>query len=96
MIISDYYAGMIATYIKQRRSQILVHSYLYYELNDSIVSDLVFDKWSQDLVKLCYHEIDWYDKEFKDWDGSSGFHLPHDGFIRDKADRLLKYKGLLL
>ena len=41
----------IAEKIKQRRLQILVHSFIYYDLNENIVSD---DKWSQWATELVY------------------------------------------
>jgi NAD-dependent DNA ligase len=83
--------------IQQRRYQMLVHSYIYYQLNDSIVSDIDFDRWSKELVELTerypeearkarYHE------EFKNFDGSSGFDLPYSlPNIQEIANRLLKY-----
>ena len=38
--------------IKRRRLQLLIHSYIYYELNDNIVSDATWSKWAMELVKL--------------------------------------------
>jgi hypothetical protein len=67
--------------INRRRRQILVHSFLYYKLNQSIISDHTFDKWCAELVELQekYPEIAdkcVYAEEFKGFDGSSGFDLP--------------------
>lgn len=80
--------------VRQRRSQMLVHSYLYYHLNESIIDDCTFDKWAKELAQIqkeCYN-IGFYDKEFENWDGSTGFHLPADSFIIGKARQLLNYE----
>lgn len=75
----------------------LVHSFLYYQLNVSIVSDMKFDSWARELValqkkfpnegnKVHYH------KEFANFDGSSGFDLPYNRpEVQDRALRVLKY-----
>lgn len=86
--------------IKQRRSQMLVHSYLYYELDTSILEDHEWQNFAnelRDLQDAMLHmkgdtNIEFYDKEFIGWDGSTGYHLPKDGWVRDKAQRLLTYK----
>lgn len=57
---------------------ILTHSFLYYNLNYSIVSDERFDKNSQQLVKFQEkYPDDWkksrYYYAMKDFDGSTGF-----------------------
>lgn len=70
------------TQIRQRRRQVLVHSFLYYQLNENVISDHKFDKFCNDLVKLQsdYPEeskaVEYYD-DFKDFDGSSGYDLPY-------------------
>lgn len=77
--------------IKQRRSQMLIHSCLYYEMNESIVSDNQWQKWADDLVllqqnfpELC--NMDFYDSYFENWDGSTGFDLPlRDPWVYNKA-----------
>ena len=73
----------IAELIQRRRLQILVHSYLYYELNENLVPDFTFDKWEVELVKLQseYPEISSkvkYNEAFKNWCGSSGAFLPYN------------------
>ena len=45
-------AGSAAEKIKRRRLQVLVHSCMYYELDQSIVDDQVFDGWCKELVEL--------------------------------------------
>jgi len=73
--------------IKQLRSQMLIHSYLYYWQDDPIWSD---DKWQQNANELRDLQgegvdIGWYDREFKGWDGSTGHHLPVDEWVKTKA-----------
>lgn len=82
--------------IKQRRSQMLVHSCIYYELNDSIVSDHVWQNWAFELAKLQNESpndcvMGFFDKEFEGWVGSSGgSHLPlRNSWVLSKARYLL-------
>lgn len=82
--------------IKQRRAQMLIHSCIYYELDDNIVSDHKWQEWADELEKLQkenpqYLNIGFYDKYFIDWDGSTGCHLPHrDSWVYNKALYLLR------
>lgn len=84
----------IRSLITRRRLQILVHSCLYYGMDTSLIPDHMFDKWSQELVQLQndYPEIAEkcdYAKAFKDFDGSTGFDLPHHNLeIVNKARQL--------
>lgn len=81
--------------IKQRRSQMLIHSCIYYEMDDNIVSDDKWQQWAEELTELqkdC-KEIGFYDREFKDWDGTTGAHLPHrDSWVYFKALSLMRYR----
>lgn len=90
----------IADLIKRRRLQILVHSYIYYVLDNNIVSDATWSKWAMELVKLQkeypdvaktvrFHEL------FKDFDGSTGFDLAQkaDEDIISKAYYLLRIEA---
>ena len=59
--------------VRRRRAQMLVHSCIYYELNESIISDHQWQAWADELQKLqeehpsCLR-IDFYDWEFRDWE----------------------------
>lgn len=63
---------------------IIVHSYIYYELNNNIISDKAYDAKSKELTqyKNEYPEL-WktseYYKQFGgEYNGSTGFTLWHD------------------
>lgn len=85
--------------IKRRRLQLLVHSCIYYELNQNLISDSTFDRWSVELLELqtkypkiaeqvCWHQA------FKDWDASTGAFLPiRDSWVLSKAVHLLNMVG---
>lgn len=83
--------------IRQRRAQMLIHSCIYYELNDNIISDHKWQEWADELEKLQREypdkcNIDFYDYVFKDWTGATGNHLPHrDPWVMRKATWLLEY-----
>lgn len=80
--------------IKQRRTQMLVHSYLYYVLDDIIIDDHKWQEWADELVELQKQKSDigFYDKAFFDWTGASGAFLPFDKWVKEKAKKLLQYK----
>lgn len=84
---------IIADKILRRRFQMMVHSYLYYELNTNIITDKQFDTWGKELVKLqtdypeIAKQVEYYDA-FKNWDASTGFDLPKDIRIKRIAKRL--------
>jgi hypothetical protein len=80
--------------IRQRRIQMLVHSYLYYEMDENIIDDHKWQEWADELVELQKQKkvIGFYDKEFSDWTGASGAFLPKDKWIIERAKRLLYYK----
>lgn len=85
----------IVSLITRRRRQIIVHSIIYYRLNDSIISDSTFDKWARELVELQEKypkeaSEAMYAKEFIGFDGSTGFYLVMVGDLIFLAERLLK------
>jgi hypothetical protein len=85
----------IAEKIQQRRLQMLVHSYIYYDLNDNIVSDEQWAEWAYELKDLqeTYPEIAKtvpYGQGFENWDASTGAFLPYrEPNIISVARRLL-------
>lgn len=71
-------------YIDFLQRYIIVHSYIYYELDRNIISDKQYDAKSKELVKYKneYPEL-WktsmYYKQFgEDYNGATGFTLYHD------------------
>ena len=82
--------------IQQRRYQMLVHSYLYYQLNNNIIDDHTFDRWAKELVELqelCPEEARKarFHEEFLEFDGSSGYDLPYTmPAIQAIGDKLLR------
>lgn len=71
-----------ATKISYLQRRIIVYSIMYYEQNESCVSDYEYDSISHQLVKLmnsstkadCEASTYWY--AMKDFDGSTGFDIP--------------------
>lgn len=88
------YNDPVVELIRQRRAQMLIHSCLYYEMNESIVTDHQWQAWANELAKLQQDHPDkcvigFFDEEFKDWDGSSGYHLPlRDPWVYGKAQQI--------
>lgn len=73
--------GVISV-LNRRMRQVLVHSFIYYQLNDSIIEDYTFDRWSKDIVMMRRQYPEefaqtFYADAFKDFDGSSGYDLPY-------------------
>lgn len=92
----------IAELINRRRRQILVHSIIYYRLNDNIIPDSQWTQWAVELEELQnkYPDIaaeGYHAEKFKDFDHSSGFNLPlDDPYAVIKAQQLLamKHRGM--
>lgn len=88
----------IAATIQRRRFQILIHSYIYYRLNDNIVSNDQFDKWVDELVYLqkTYPEIskkvDLYNEFSNFTSPADSLRLPFDKMpgLEARAHHLLK------
>ena len=85
----------IASKIQQRRLQMLVHSYIYYKLDENIISDHAFNCWGHELTNLQNKHPDiasrvCYAEAFKDWTGDTGAFLPlDDPWVINKAYQLL-------
>lgn len=73
---------------------IILHSYIYYELNSNVISDRVYDLKSKELAKLKNEYPDlWknsmYYKQFGDeYNGATGFTLYHD--LNDKQKEIIR------
>ena len=74
----------------------LIHSCLYYEMDESIISDHQWQEWADELEKLQKEnpddcKINFFDFEFKDWTGATGNHLPlRDPWVWSKAKYILE------
>lgn len=91
-------ADEIRALILRRRLQVLVHSCIYYVFNENIISDSTWGAWARELAELqekypsIAARVD-YAKEFQDFDGSTGFHLPTRNLeIMAKAQYLLEIR----
>jgi hypothetical protein len=82
--------------INRRKRQILVHSFLYYQLNENIIPDYQYDMWCKELAGLLVEYPDsasesTYYKEFLSFDGSSGYDLPfHYPEVQSTGYKLLR------
>lgn len=89
--------NQIAATIKQRRLQVLVHSCIYYEFNQSIVDDATWAKWAVELEQLqasypdIAKQIEWA-TEFYGFNHSTGYNLPtQDPWVVSKAIQLMRW-----
>lgn len=83
--------------INQRERQILVHAFLYYKLNQNLISDDKYDKWSFELAALIkkYPKLfqqSAYPDAFRDFVPDSGYYLTPEKYSRivNRAKWLLK------
>lgn len=91
----------IAELITRRRRQILVHSIIYYCMDDNIITDAQWSKWAIELEELQRVYPDIANQcpraaEFENFDHSTGYNLPLDDiYAVSTAKRLLsmKYEG---
>jgi len=90
--------------IKELRTKILIHSYLYWYKDNPMVSDTLFDNWKINLVHLQKQfsedekfkliKIDFFDSAFTNWDGKNSKALPlFDDWVVSRVDMLDKYKN---
>lgn len=81
--------------IKRRRFQLALHATIYYVYDTNIIPDHVYDGFSEDLVKLqaeypdLSKEVELYEA-FKDFDGSTGFHLTSQLDFHQKALHMIR------
>ena len=81
--------------IRQRRTQMLIHSCIYYELDGNVVDDFKWQQWADELRELQDNNPDectigYYDTEFQGWTGAGGSHLPlRHPTIMTKAKKIL-------
>lgn len=84
----------IQDYIDFLQRFIILHSYIYYELDNNYISDMEYDKKSKELVKYKSEYPDlWknsmYYKQFgDDYNGATGFTLYHD--LDDEQKKIIR------
>lgn len=89
----------IAERITRRRRQVLIHSIIYYRLNDNIISDDKWAEWALELENLQKQYPDIaskcpYAEGFEGFDHSTGMSLPlEDSWAVNKAMQLLEWKN---
>lgn len=84
----------IQDYINFLQRLIIVHSYIYYELDDNVISDKEYDARARELVKYKneYPEL-WLSSEYykqfgDDYNGATGFTLYHD--LNEKQKTIIR------
>ena len=90
----------IAELINRRRRQVLVHSIIYYKMNENLIPDSQWTKRAVELEELQnkYPDIaaeGYHAEEFKNFEHSSGFNLPlDDPYAVNKARQLLMLRDM--
>lgn len=79
MLIRNPYLSL-KTRIDALQRWIILHSIVYYHLNDSIISDRVFDLHCAHLLEMRNESPETFEKSeyfhvFEDFDGTTGFDL---------------------
>lgn len=90
----------VKSLIRRRRLQVIVHSCIYYRLNNNLIPDYQYDSWGKELARLHKKygvvKIGCYDSYFSDWvekpgNTYTGFKLPiNDNKIIALATDLVK------
>lgn len=88
----------IRSLIQRRRMQLLVHSAIYYDYNESIVTDEQWKNWALELEQLqkdhpAEAKAAPYAEAFAGFDHSTGYDLPYrDHAVMAKAIWLLRIR----
>lgn len=85
--------------ISYKQRMILIHSYIYYNLDRNIMSDTKYDKLSYNLVDLIkQHPEEFRQSEyasiFETFDGNSGFGL-YEALTDEQKARIQQIAGYL-
>lgn len=77
-------------YINYLQRFIILHSYIYYELDDNVISDKEYDAKARELVRYknevpeLWKNSEYYQQFGDDYSGATGFTLYHDLNERQK------------
>lgn len=80
--------------IEYLRKKLLVHSIIYYRLNESLIPDKKWTEWALELEQLTkeYPQNAFLAEGFKDFDHSTGYNLPLETpWAVEKAMDLVEY-----
>lgn len=96
--MKNIYNDMLSK-INQRQRQIIVHSVIYYNYNENIVTDEAWGRWARELVKLQadFPELTTksaFYNELKGFNASTGFHLADNPWGMHKAAQLLAWRKI--
>ena len=86
--------------IQRRRLQLLVHSCIYYEYNESLVTDEQWKNWAVELETLqkeykVESELAPWTDAFREFDHSTGFNLPTtDPWVMGTARWILRISDI--
>ena len=84
----------IQDYIDFLQRFIILHSYIYYELDNNYISDMEYDKKSKELVRYKNEYPDlwknsmYYKQCGDDYNGATGFTLYHD--LDDEQKKIIR------
>ena len=71
--------GWSAKDISRFQRTFIIHTFIYYELNNNVWSDVMYDEWAIDLEKEKETSLYWkhskYYELFKDWTSATGIGL---------------------
>ena len=76
------------------RKKVLVHSYIYYVLNDNIIDDNTWSAWAEELEQLQRDNPSdelFLSDVFKNFDHSTGANLEYPDWVYDKALQLIRH-----
>ena len=83
------------TYIDYLQRCVIVHSYIYYELDNNVLTDKEYDTMARELSRLREEHPDlwknsYYYKQFgDDYNGATGFNLYHE--LDDRQKEIIRY-----
>lgn len=86
-------------YINWLQRFIIVHSYIYYELNNNAISDMMYDKKSKELVELkesypdLWKKSEYYEQFGDDYNGATGYSLYHG--LNEKQQKIIQSIALM-
>lgn len=81
------------TLINSLRESFLIHSYLYYHMDKSVISDNLFNARAKHLAAIQKRNPEFigiYQEYFADFDPATGYDIPVDEWIVSEAYKRLR------